>query len=51
MDHSVLERFTKGEEPIAALAERVRSITVSPIKEMAILAADVPDAVPPLVVG
>jgi aminotransferase len=45
MDHSVLERFTRGEEPIAALAQRVRSITVSPIKEMAILAAEVPDAV------
>ncbi len=45
MDRSVLERFTKGEEPIAALAERVRSITVSPIKEMAILAAEVPGVV------
>jgi aminotransferase len=45
MDRSVLERFTRGEEPIAALAQRVRSITVSPIKEMAILAADVPDTV------
>jgi aminotransferase len=45
MDRSVLERFTRGEEPIAALAERVRSITVSPIKEMAILAAEVPDVV------
>jgi len=45
MDRSVLERFTKGEEPIAALAQRVRRITVSPIKEMAILAAEVPDAV------
>lgn len=45
MDRSVLERFAKGEEPIAALSERVRSITVSPIKEMAILAAEVPDTV------
>jgi aminotransferase len=45
MDRSVLERFAQGEEPIAALAQRVRSITVSPIKEMAILAAEVPDVV------
>jgi len=45
MDHSVLERFTRGEDPIGTLAQRVRGITVSPIKEMAILATEVPDAV------
>ena len=45
IDHSVIERFNRSEEPIAALAQRVRTITVSPIKEMAILAADVPGTV------
>ncbi len=33
MDRSVLDRFTGGEELIKALAQRVRSITVSPIGE------------------
>ena len=45
MDRSVLDHFTGGEEPISGLAQRVRSITVSPIKEMAILAAEVPNAI------